>query len=314
MQFGLRCGRRRIDRGPRRSTRCLRKACLEQRHRLLDKTEDQPLGGEGATEHQRQFPGYIEQLIVSRRIVGGSHDPIIKRWKVRHGPRHIGDVMGDLAELLGHRQQQLGAEAVGSQRGRMRCGRCWRGLRLRGIGDSAQRIDDLGALLVVRKRIERPLCLIGRQHIGAVRRWDSRLRRIAGLSASRKGQQRAGKQDQPEQFVRHEGPFKYRHDSKPEPVLAFAHASCRIASFRRSPVSKVCYRGGVLLAFAASQKCRRIVERRRGPIGKIRFPNASAFFFVHSPEPERARPGATSGYCWSLTCSIQSTGLPFSAS
>jgi hypothetical protein len=31
---------------------------------------------------------------------------------------------------------------------------------------------------------------------------------------------------------------------------AFAHASCRIASFRRHRVSKVCHRGGVLLAFA----------------------------------------------------------------
>jgi hypothetical protein len=32
---------------------------------------------------------------------------------------------------------------------------------------------------------------------------------------------------------------------------ALAHASCRITPFRRDRVSKVCYRGGVLLAFVA---------------------------------------------------------------
>ena len=183
MQFGLRDdirrGRRRIDRGQRlrRGTRRLRKACFQQRHRPLDETEDQPFGGEGATEHQRQFPGYIEQLIVSRGIVGGSHDPVIERRKVRQRPRHIGDLVRDLADLLGHRQQQLGAEAVRSQRDRrMRCGRGWRGLRLRrGIGDRAQRIDHLRALVVVLQRIERPLGLIGRQHIGVV---------VAGAAAS----------------------------------------------------------------------------------------------------------------------------------
>jgi hypothetical protein len=56
-------------------------------------------------------------------------------------------------------------------------------------------------------------------------------------------------------------PLEYVHDGKPEPELPFAHASCRITSFRRSHVSKVCQRGGVLLAFAASQKCRK--NRRR---------------------------------------------------
>jgi hypothetical protein len=53
------------------------------------------------------------------------------------------------------------------------------------------------------------------------------------------------------------------HDASRNVSSAFAHASCRIASFRRDRVSKVCYRGGVLLAFAfaftlvfaASQKC-----------------------------------------------------------
>jgi hypothetical protein len=35
-------------------------------------------------------------------------------------------------------------------------------------------------------------------------------------------------------------PLEYVHDGKPEPELPFAHASCRITSFRRSHVSKVC--------------------------------------------------------------------------
>jgi len=42
--------------------------------------------------------------------------------------------------------------------------------------------------------------------------------------------------------------------AQPVSVSAFAHASCRIAPFRRYRVSKVCYCGGVLLVFAASKK------------------------------------------------------------
>jgi len=165
----IRHGGRRIDHGQRlrRGTRRLRKARFQQRHRLLDETEDQPFGREGATEHQRQFPRDIEQLIISCGIVGRSHDPVIKRRKVRQRPRHIGDLAGDLADLLGHRQQELCAKAV--RREWNRGSRFGRGLRLRrGIGDSAQRIDHLRALRVVLKRIERPLRLIGRQHIGVV--------------------------------------------------------------------------------------------------------------------------------------------------
>jgi hypothetical protein len=44
--------------------------------------------------------------------------------------------------------------------------------------------------------------------------------------------------------------------AKPESVVAFARASCRITCFRRFLVSEVCHGGGFLLAFAASQKCR----------------------------------------------------------
>ena len=74
--------------------------------------EHQPFGGEGAAEHQRQFPGDIEQLVIGGGIVGGSHDPVIERRKMRQRPRHVGDLARDLADLLGHRQQELGAEAV----------------------------------------------------------------------------------------------------------------------------------------------------------------------------------------------------------
>jgi hypothetical protein len=38
--------------------------------------------------------------------------------------------------------------------------------------------------------------------------------------------------------------------AKPESVFAFAHASCRIAPFRRYRMSEVCHCGGFLLAFA----------------------------------------------------------------
>jgi hypothetical protein len=41
--------------------------------------------------------------------------------------------------------------------------------------------------------------------------------------------------------------------AKPESVSAVAHASCRIAPFRRYRVSEVCRGGGFLLVFAASR-------------------------------------------------------------
>jgi hypothetical protein len=70
--------------------------------------------------------------MISGRIVGRSHDPVIKRWKVRQRPRHIGDLVQGLADLLGHRQQELCAKAVRRERDRgLRSGRGWRGLRLR---------------------------------------------------------------------------------------------------------------------------------------------------------------------------------------
>jgi len=40
---------------------------------------------------------------------------------------------------------------------------------------------------------------------------------------------------------------------EPESLPAFAHASCRIAPFRRHPVSEVCRCDDIVSAFAASQ-------------------------------------------------------------
>ena len=122
---GRRIGhRQRLHRGTRR----LRKPRFQQRHRPLDEAEHQPLGGEGADEHQRQLPGDIEQLMIGGRIVGGPHEPVIERPEMRQRPRHIGDLARDLADLLGHRQQELRAKAVRGERyggfrfGRGRCG------------------------------------------------------------------------------------------------------------------------------------------------------------------------------------------------
>ena len=201
---GWRIGhRQRLHRGTRR----LRKARFQQRHRPLDEAEDQPLGGEGADEHQRQLPGDIEQLIIGGRIVGGPHEPVIERPEMRQRPRHIGDLARDLADLLGHRQQELRAEAVGGERdGGFRFGRGRCGLRLlRGIGDRTQRLDHLRALLVVLKRLERPLRLFGRQHVSLVGGRGSR--RCAGLSKSRKDEQNAGEENRGQELERHEGLF-----------------------------------------------------------------------------------------------------------
>jgi hypothetical protein len=69
--------------------------------------------------------------------------------------------------------------------------------------------------------------------------------------------QRAGEQDRWQESVRHESPFEYVRDGNTGTRYSrVAHASCRIAPFRRDGVSEVCQCGGILLAFAASQKCR----------------------------------------------------------
>ncbi len=101
----IRRGGWRVDHGQRRrrGTRRLRKARFQPHHRPLDDTGDQPFGSEGATEHQPQFPRDIEQLIISGRIIGRLHDPVVERGKARQRPRHIGDLVRDLADLLGYR-------------------------------------------------------------------------------------------------------------------------------------------------------------------------------------------------------------------
>ncbi len=245
----IRHRRRRIGHGQRlhRGARGLRKPRFQQRHRPLDEAEDQPLGSKSADEHQRQFPGDIEQLMIGGRIVGGPHEPVIERPKMRQCPHHIGDLARDLADLLGHRKQKLCAEAVRRQRYRgFRLRR--RGLR-RGIGDRPQRLDHLRALLVVGKRLERPLRLLGREHVSFI--GGRRSRRAAGLGESRKDEQDAGEEDRRQELERHEDLFgKNAPDGKTGIGLALVLASCRIACFRRLPVSEVCHCDGFLLAFA----------------------------------------------------------------
>jgi len=63
-----------------------------------------------------QFPRDIEQLIIGGRIVGRSHDPVIERREVSQRPGHVGDLVRDLANLLGHRQQELRAKAIRRER------------------------------------------------------------------------------------------------------------------------------------------------------------------------------------------------------
>jgi hypothetical protein len=46
-------------------------------------------------------------------------------------------------------------------------------------------------------------------------------------------------------------PYEYLCDSKTGTGIAFVHAGCWIAPFRRDRVSEVCQGGGFLLAFAA---------------------------------------------------------------
>ena len=173
-----------------RSTRRLRKPRFQERDRPFDQAENQPLGSEGADEHQRQLPGDIEQLMIGGWIVGGSHEPVIERPIVHQRPRHVGDFARDLADLLGHRKQELRAKAIRRERYRgFRFGR--RGLRLRrGIGDRAQRLDHLRALLVVGKRIDRPLRLLGRKGLSVA--GGGRSGRGAGLRESREGIERKG--------------------------------------------------------------------------------------------------------------------------
>jgi hypothetical protein len=76
---------------------------------------------------------------------------------------------------------------------------------LRGTGDRAQRLDHLRALLVVGKRIERPLRLIRRKHVSLLGGRGSR--RSTGLSESRKNEQGAGEEDRRQEFERHEDLF-----------------------------------------------------------------------------------------------------------
>src|SRR5580693_1592650 len=76
--------------------------------------------------------------------------------------------------------------------------------------------------------------------------------------------------------------------AKPEQALRIGHASCRIASFRRDRVSEVCQCDGILLAFAASQKCRggeAAVACPTGAIARARgFRQTTATFVKHQTQ------------------------------
>ncbi len=96
----------------RRRTRHIRKTRFQPCDRPPNDAEGQGFGSERASEHQRQFPRDIEQLVIGERIVRRPHDPVIERRKMRQRARQIGDLTGDIADLLRHRQQKLRAEAV----------------------------------------------------------------------------------------------------------------------------------------------------------------------------------------------------------
>ncbi|MEY9504443.1 hypothetical protein ABIE87_004001 [Bradyrhizobium diazoefficiens] len=98
--------------------RGLRHATFQEHDRTADQTKDHPLGGEGAAEHQRELPGDLDQEVVGRGIVRGSHDPVIEGREVRERPRHAGDLARDLADLLRYGEQELRTEAIGRKRDR----------------------------------------------------------------------------------------------------------------------------------------------------------------------------------------------------
>src|SRR6185295_16639938 len=186
------------------------------------------------------------------RIVGGPHEPVIEHPVVRQRPCHVGDFTRYLADLFGHRKQELRAKTV--RRERYRGFRLRRGglRRLRGIGDRAQRLDDLRALLVVGKRLERPLRLIWCQDLGVAGG-----RRSALLRESRESNQAKTSRIEGRNLCDTRASLnKVRPTAKPGAVSPSRNASCRIACFRRHRVSEVCHCSGFLLAFAASPPCR----------------------------------------------------------
>lgn len=236
-------GRRRIDDRERLRGRPRRPghARFQHRHRPPDQAEGHPLRGKGAGEHQRQLPGDVEQLMIGRGIVGRAQEPVIERLEMRQRARGIGDLARYLADLLGHHQQELRAEAVCGERNRrllLRRGRRWRRRLLRrGIGDSAQRIDHLRALGVILQCVERPLRLFRRQRIrvcGGGRRCG------AALGQSRRSEKRAGEKDRSNDFLRHEDSISnhVRRPSRNRIDVAYCVMSGR--PFLRDRVSEIC--------------------------------------------------------------------------
>ena len=147
---------------------------------------DDPFGHEGAEDHQREPPRRIEQRLLSKRIIGEMKQPVPDSRKVGYRPCGEGELVRDLAEPIRDLGQQLHAEIIGQCRRSGVLG--LQGCRLRrgGLGDGLQRLNQLGALVVVLQNVQRLLRLCRGD-----RRW--RVGRACGaLRSCRKGHQQAG--------------------------------------------------------------------------------------------------------------------------
>ncbi len=89
---------------------------FQPRERTPDGACYQPFGDQGASQHQRELPGDVEEDVIGVGVGCGLLQPVPEQRKARNGLRGIGDLVGDVAELLGNREQKLCAEAVRCQR------------------------------------------------------------------------------------------------------------------------------------------------------------------------------------------------------
>ena len=135
-------------------------------------------------------------------IIGRAQEPVIEPLEMRQRPRDLRDLARDVANLLGDREQQLRAKTVRCEwypRGLVD-GRGRRWLR-RGIGDGAQRLDDLGALGVILQRVQCPPCLFRRQRMGVG--GGRRGRRGVGLGESRRCEEHPSEKNRDNEFLQH---------------------------------------------------------------------------------------------------------------
>ncbi|MFK4518253.1 hypothetical protein ABIF20_005618 [Bradyrhizobium japonicum] len=170
---------------------------------------------------------------------------------MRQRPRHVGDLARDLADLFRHREQELGAKAVGRERDRrFLLGRGGYGLLLTGrIRDHAQRIDHLRALFVVLERLQRTLGFLRRQCGSPVGG-----RRLGADGGKRRDREEESGEERRGKLVRHENSLEKRMRRRSRDCRRRSTASCRIDAIRPGAVSEVGQRGDILLAFAAMQE------------------------------------------------------------